>query len=548
MLKLGALMALGFLLRLGAVTYGLPFDVFGDEFVHVATALSFLNGMTLVASQSFSYVPSFMALMLAPFFVLYGGIGIILHTFANVAAFKEFAILNTEWFMIGGRILSALFGTAFLGLIFLFAKQFMSSRFALLAAAFAAFDFWLVHESQIGHFWMPMTFFILAACYALLRVAQGGGKRWSLASAAMIAFGYWCGYVSVLLIPWFVLAHAAAKPRSYKEFFFSNGVLAFLFAGISWLNPVSFLRQFGRALKNLLLVAGIAILPDLPVTTGVGAVHPLQNALLVGRVIFDANPFLLCVALIGFVLIARRFKLFSFESSVLIGFPIAYYVVTIFIWTDPDPRYILPIIPFLVVSCAFALSELSVFLIKRMSPLFVRISVSVVAIGIILYTFAPTVQYTLLLQQPDTRVAAALWITEHIPSGAHVVLDAKKLTLPRDSEVLTYLEKNAPGELRTKDRFLIEKGEVPSPAYFVLSRAVADSLTLPLKQFDWYVNEYYPDTDTHDPGNGFIRVATFSPAQKSNLADTLSGALDPFAALTGLTNLGPYVVIYKRAE
>src|SRR3989344_4555054 len=157
----GTLIFLGVLIRFGALRYGLPLDVFGDEFVHIATAFSFLNDMTLRATEAFSYVPSLMAVLLAPFFGIFGGIGILAGVFAGIDGFKEFAILNSTEFISGARFASALFGAGFLWVLFIFTRRILGEWPALIATLIAAFDFWLVHESQIGHLWMATVALVL---------------------------------------------------------------------------------------------------------------------------------------------------------------------------------------------------------------------------------------------------------------------------------------------------------------------------------------------------------------------------------------------------
>src|SRR3989344_1511016 len=125
---LWGILVAAFVLRLSAVAYGLPLQLFGDEFVHLVNSFTLLEERTLRATSPLAYVPSLFALLLTPFVLAAGLFLIISGAVEGIAGFKEFAILNAPYFLSLGRILSALFGAAFLFFLFLIARKITNQK------------------------------------------------------------------------------------------------------------------------------------------------------------------------------------------------------------------------------------------------------------------------------------------------------------------------------------------------------------------------------------------------------------------------------------
>src|SRR3989344_3455818 len=135
---LGGILGVALVLRLAGVTYGLPLDVMGDEFVHLFTAFTMLDEMTLRVLSPLSYEPSLFAILTVPFIAAFGALGIVFGTFEGIAGFKEFAVINATDFLSIGRVLSALFGVAFIYLLYRIVRPLAGVWPALVVPAFAA--------------------------------------------------------------------------------------------------------------------------------------------------------------------------------------------------------------------------------------------------------------------------------------------------------------------------------------------------------------------------------------------------------------------------
>src|SRR3989344_3835004 len=88
--------AISFLLRLAALTYGIPQSFGADEIVSVLGALKILEGGHLWGS-SLLYIPPLFSYMMAPLIGAFGLFGMLIGTFHGVAGFREFAIFHYEY-------------------------------------------------------------------------------------------------------------------------------------------------------------------------------------------------------------------------------------------------------------------------------------------------------------------------------------------------------------------------------------------------------------------------------------------------------------------
>src|SRR3990167_9924914 len=102
---LPGIIAIAFILYLGAASYGLPQAFFGDELVSVAAGFSLLAQKTLRANFDFYYLPPLLSYLLAPTYALIGVVGIVLGFFESIGDYQNFVLLNRELFLIVGRII-----------------------------------------------------------------------------------------------------------------------------------------------------------------------------------------------------------------------------------------------------------------------------------------------------------------------------------------------------------------------------------------------------------------------------------------------------------
>lgn len=540
-----------FLVRFAALTFGLPLNLSGDEFAHVIASFSYLEDMTLRMLNPLVYTPSLLGILITPFVALWGVLLMLTGAVDGIAGFKEYAILNAVYFIPIGRAISALLGTLFVYMIFLITRRITNEKIALLAAALAAVDFWLVHESQFAHFWMPSVALIAVVFYMLIRLVETGAFKYWRESIAALVLAFWMGYFPVVLAPFLALAHWHSPERwNLKRLWYGGGALVALTALVGWLNPLSFLKQFGRAIKTALEPLGINVFPQYNEAATVPT-EPIANLLLFLKLLILDNPLIFVLGMFGMGLMVWRCGCRNFYTQLTVGFFFAYLVAAMFIWSHPDNRYILPLLLPLYIGVAYSMYIAWEYVSSWRDARYVAI-VLVAAAG--LYSAYATFSYSFLLQKDDTRLLAREWVMENVPAEATILTDAEYLELPRSPAAIYYLEKYLPEALRSRDRIVAElpKHRLQSKAYFSVNTEYAQKLAEKnaLPMFSYIVIGFYNTADKPSiPREQYELVASWYPRNSSESIDELiANPNNPLFAAHAVSYLGPHIEIYRRLE
>ena len=358
--------------RFIGVFYNLGHDFFGDSFVHVVAAFKMFEEKTINATFDFYYLPPLMSYIIAPFFAVFGVTGMLIGKFSGIDGFRDFVLLNKEYFVLGPRLVSALLGAGSVYLIYLLTKRIFDEKTAVIAAIFLTFDFYHIHESHSGRIWAPITFFIIVSLYAVWRIFESeltnwrfyeteeSKEKWYILGAVSMGLGYGMGYVPILMYPWFAAVHLlknkAIRIRDVyldQKFLWANSLILIFVIIFSSANINAFVRQFG----SLLYVLGAPIEENaaLAITGESNFIVSFGNAI---YFLFDDSPFFLIFGIIGAFLLAFKYRN-SFFSSLLMGFPVLYLAGISYGFPSLDARYVLPAVPFLIILSAFTIRELA---------------------------------------------------------------------------------------------------------------------------------------------------------------------------------------------
>ena len=457
----------GLLLRLFSLNYALPIRFYGDEYVHLANALKMLEAKT--AFLDFSYLPNLFAYLLIPLITLYGFLGAIFGYFEGLAGFREYVILNSENLLILSRLISVFFGGLTVYFIFKITKEFFNERAGLLAALILAILPLHLIQSQSGQFWNPLTFFILAAFYFLFKLFQTGERRWYFWSALFIALGFGTGIYSLIVLPWFFLAHFLfvrknQRPFWSKDFIFSSLLFLAVVAFFAFSNSYATIRQLGRGLGTVLDAVGLS----LPLSE-IAAAHQNNNFFAVLKniaVVLWFNFYhLLPLIFWGWWELVRKKEWWrNFSNYILFLFPLAYILVSAMVFNKTPDRYVLPVMPFLVIVLAYALDR--IFYHFPLKPFFKTVLLVVVLAPQIYFTLS----YSEKLLKTNTNLLAKNWLEKNVPAAGRLVLDnSERLYLTASQESLKLQLEHRPAALDTRDRYLLTlTGEnYPQPSYFI---------------------------------------------------------------------------------
>ena len=539
----------GFLVRMAALIYGLPLDVFCDEFVHIVTAFSLLEEMTLRAFSPLSYVPSLMGVLIAPATALWGGLLMLTGAVDGIVGFKEYATLNAVWFIPIGRAISALFGVLFLYILFLITRRVTDFRVALVVTAFASLDFWLVHESQLAHFWMPGVALIALGFYMLLCLAEGGRVKYYIGAIVSLVLGFWMAYFPIVLAPFLALAHLHVPLPKFSRLLYSGVSLVALLGIIGWLNPLSFLKQFGRAIRSGLDVIGVDVFSKFQAPADV-ATEPIQNALFLLSVVVWDNPLIFALGVCGFALLVWRVGWRTFPAQSTLGLFFVYLLAGMFVWSHPDHRYALPLLLPLYIGVAYSIQYILEKVQTKSDTLRYWVYACVVLVG--LYSAYTTFTYVALLRQKDTRLEAREWILKNVPTNSAILTDAYYFDVPKSKQAIEYFAQYLPEALRARDRVAqtLPEGEETS-GYFVVNVEYANRLASMgrLPEFPYVVVGFFDPPKRPTMPDVFTLVASFYPRDfGQKIDDLLVSPNNPLSAVYSVSRLGPHIEIYKKRE
>ncbi|MEK9175352.1 MAG: phospholipid carrier-dependent glycosyltransferase [Patescibacteria group bacterium] len=481
-----ALLFAALIYRLGALWFALPYaNVFGDELPHTIAAFNLLEKKTIIASFPFYYLPPLMAYILAPIFALIGVVGIAIGSFADLAAFKGFVLLYREYFLAVSRVISALFGVATIPVLFLLTRKLFNSTVAWIAIILFAFDFWNIHEAQIGHIWSPMIFFMVASFYYFYVVYESGARKSDhVMSGLLMGLGYGMGQIPIILYVWYALAYALSKIKNNKNFIFGSAIFAALVVAFSVLNTETFINHFSSSIQSIAKLFGYKF-ASLPYAPKIARFSLANNWHVITWAFFNNNPFTAVLGAMGLALIACK-KRVQYTTTVVVGFPIFYLALFSFVFYSFTYRYIMPALLFFIIGEAYFIYVISQYVERGR-----RITLVVLAGIVLSYSIALDTLYFTALQKPYTESSAIEWIYKNIPERSKIVSGAY---ITPNKAAIDFLRSHS-GWADSRKMYLasLPDAQYPHPDYFVIESNLLDitKLTAQEREVDYLYIRYY---------------------------------------------------------
>ena len=559
MLILYAILVSAFLLRLSALFFGLPYtDVFGDEIVHTVQAFKMMDARSLMIPFGDSFLPPLFSFMLMPVFGLIGILGKFFSVFSGLDDYKNFVLLYKELFLIPGRIISALFGTAAVYFSYLLAEKIFNRKIALLSAFLLAINFLHIHDSQIGHIWSPVVFFAIAGAYCLYSLYATGQRKWYFWSALAIGLGYAIGQIPVLLYLAFLPAHFLCVKKNgekfwNKKFIEANLIILSILLIFTVFNAYTVYKHTIEALGSLLKIFGVKFGAAYAVSEVVGKTSLVNNLRGAFQTLLFTDPLLLLFGVLGVPLLFKRNRGFIF--ILLAGLPFL-FVGTMILATNFTYRYVLPALPFLAILAAYFIFYLS----EKISSIAGRKIFLVVSIVIVsAYPLITSLSYSFKITKPYTVSQGIEWFYVNVPSGAAVVSD---IYLNPNKESIKFLEKhNQFNWTDSRRKYLLNLNEekYSQPNYFLIDTNLTDVISLPPEErkADYYFISFYGEKEEKEKqkmlgafaGEKEI-VAKFYPKQEKENIKNILNFVPQWAIKAVLEQkyIGPYVEIYKSVK
>ena len=349
-------------------------------------------------------------------------------------------------FYLVGRLVTALFGTATLAILYMSGRLAYGRVAGILAAGVLAVDLLHVRDSHWVTTDVPLTFLITLATFLALRYWRDGRLVDAGAAGLVAGLATSMKYPGGLAFLGLLAAHAARRPTSP-----------------AWrrLAGRDTLAAAGLAIGGFVLGTPFALLTPAAFTRGVldevREVHTVQfgnEADAPGYLFHLAYSlpeamgwplYLLAVVGLGWAFVRRGAR-----EAILLAFALPYLLVIVS-WSSRFERYAIPLLPCLSLLAAVALVRGVAWTSERMrfapgpGP---GIALAGAAVILLAPGLARVISYHRLLAQPDTRELGSDWIERQVPPGARIALEPYSLMLP----VARRQALEAPGSLAHLER------------------------------------------------------------------------------------------------
>ncbi|MFI5362971.1 MAG: glycosyltransferase family 39 protein [Elusimicrobiota bacterium] len=393
-----AVLAAGAVLRLVAISYGLPHVYNADEPHVVNMAVSLAGGPRPYSFKYPTLWPTVLAAAYAVWFVFWSGFGLLRGPLDFAA---KYAFAPTGFYLIG-RLLSTASQLGALALIARVERGGESRRWPYGAAALA-FSPLLV---ELAHSAKPDSFMLLliaAATAAALRHQRGGRRAWLLAAAFLAGLAcsaqYTVAPAGVLVPLAWLLCDGGPGPLAWLVQAGLASVLGFALG-----TPYA-LIDHARFAADWSDYGDLARL--IPHDALVSAAQIVQNAWYFG----GEGTLAGVAAVLGAVLILKKDP----KRGLLLVVPVACCAAALSVsFNGQVPRYLVGAYPMLALLAGEGFSAVAAGGTAR------RALVLALAIAPGLYVSA---LYDAPMLLPDTRAQAAAWLSANVPAGSTLLLD-----------------------------------------------------------------------------------------------------------------------------
>lgn len=409
------IIAAAFIIRVLGINFGLPDTFHADEPNVVNRAIAYGAGDL---NPHYFKIPPFISYLAFICYGIFYVLGKLIGTFRSA---EDFALLffrdPTAFYLIGRFIFGVLPGTVSVYALYQLVRKYFSLNHAVLVAIFFAASFLHVRDSHFIYLDILLVFVVVLSFFPILNILSGGGRR------DYIHFGFLVGIAAAikynglfLYLPFFV-AHFLSRGINRSSILDLNLIVVFFLSAVAFIagNPFAILDypQFSSDLQAMREFEGY-----------IGLLHHINYST------FSSLGYSLALASLCGILIAiyRKNKIFI---PILI-FVIAYYVLLGYFGQLHD-RYILPVLPFLLLFAADALIQF-----RRQYRYGAAIQ-GLLVICLLAPSFGKAVLSDVLLMKTDVRTIAKDWIMTHIPSETNIAIDDSFFS-PRLQQSLVQLE------------------------------------------------------------------------------------------------------------
>jgi len=326
-----------------------------DEIHYIVQCLAFLNNDWRV---EYFVNPTLFSYLLFGATAVWGWHSVLFGLAGSFQDFVDEVSRNPHDVILAGRMLSILFSTGSVGLVYMATRRLFSPLAAVAAAAALAFNFTHAQRAPLAGNESVMVFVILLFFLALLRWSESPSAKRHALCGLLLGLAGSCKYNALIhAIPFLLFSYFTARKMRFRSPWRRDSTLGYLFVpmglllGSPWiaLNFDVFLHEFGE--QAGFLHCGYTELDRTAKMLGYAAYivnFPKEN----NGIAFA----LVCAAGIGFSIALLIMRRSSREHGLLLSAAIPLYLFLgsgIFHYM----RFLLPAIPFVLILGAWALDR-----------------------------------------------------------------------------------------------------------------------------------------------------------------------------------------------
>jgi hypothetical protein len=519
-LLLGGILALAAIVRFWGIGFGLPHtQTRPDETQIIDVTLHFLRGNF---TPSFYDYPWLYMWVLTGLYLVYYLWGAATGSFESLADLVASWPLNWEPFFLISRGLSAMAGVVTVFVVYRLARKLWDEATALVAALFLALAFIHARDSHFGTTDVAMTLLIVTSV-SLLISAHVGRRPHLFALAGLFAgLATATKYNGAFLGAAFAASHLlhviespgrrAAALLDARLFWFGVPFVLALMVGVPFV--VADTDRFWAAMRELshsMQYGQGALSPDN------GWLHHLTRSLR-----YSVGIPILVTGLAGAIALTVRHPR---TAALLFAFPVAYFLVA-GSFRNLFFRYMIPVVPFLVLSSAWLVTAT----VRGFTAS--RLALALVSIGLALPSAMNVWQFDRLASVRDNRVVVADWFARHVPPGDSVLQSGsiygyaqidnriwEPWTWDRSRRI--FMIENQPA-LGRPDWILVQDSPLPSMTQDIVKRFLLEDY-----QFAWQFTAFSPDD--------------------GRIYDSQDAFFLPFAGFSGIRRPGPNFTLYRHS-
>ena len=445
---------------------------------------------------------------LNPQFFAYGGFTIYLNkAVANILTFfTHDPSWGTDWAKINliGRTLSASFSTITIIPLYLLSKKIFGQKVAIVASLIYALTVASIQAAHFGTTESLLTLFVTTLTLLSFRIFENPKLDNYLLTAIIFGLAVATKTTSLifaifpLMATFLVIIQRRVVIAKILLSVFVFGLTSFIVFTI--FSPYTFL-SWDKFWESMTYESGVAS-GSLPVVYTLQFNHTLPYLFQITNFFWQLGPMAIFTILGIVVLLKSLLKRESPQLLLFLSFPIIYftYVGT---WHAKFIRYMIPIIPFLIIFASYILVRLQ----GRFST-WGRIFVA----GVLILTGVWALAFFSIYTREQTRISASIWIYQHIPPGSYILQEHWDDGLPLP------LEKFSPDLYRTEQLTIYEPDNRDKLEYYSKKLSQADYIAISSRRlYGTLINlpEKYPLTSKYyrllfEGSLGYSKVAEFS--------------------------------------